>query len=48
MEINRGRGKLYREGSEQFVDTIDYKIYEELRAEPTRWWGEFTFSSNVA
>ncbi|MFC1871648.1 hypothetical protein ACFLYF_04535 [Chloroflexota bacterium] len=47
MEINRGRGKLYNEGNQQFIDTIDYKLNEEVAAEPTRWWGELTFNDSV-
>ena len=46
-QMSRGRGKLYRIGSEQFVDTINYQVYEELTSDPLRWWGEFTFTDNV-
>ena len=45
-EITRGRGKLYRIGSEQFVDAINYQIHEDL-AEESHWWGEFTFTNIV-
>ena len=48
MEIHRGRGKLYRHSSEKLVGTINYKIQEESAAEPTRWWGEFTFTDSAS
>ena len=44
-QISRGRGKLYRMGSEQFVDAINYQIHEDLTEEPAHWWGEFTFTN---
>jgi len=44
-QIGRGRGRLYRIGSEQFVDAINYQIYEDLAQEPTHWWGELTFTN---
>ena len=47
IEINRGRGKLYRIGSEQFVDTIKYQVHEELPENSGHWWGEFTFTEYV-
>jgi hypothetical protein len=47
-QISRGRGKLYRAGSEQPVDTIRYQVHEEVISKPIRWWGEFTFTGNVA
>ena len=47
MEINQGRGNLYREDSQELVDSINYKIHEDVAAEPTRWWGELTFSDSV-
>ncbi len=46
-QISRGKGKLYRIGSEQFIDSINYQVNEELTAEPARWWGEFTFTSGM-
>jgi hypothetical protein len=48
MEIKEGRGKLYLiGGSEQFVSDIDYKLYQELDAEPERWWGEFYLDRGI-
>ena len=47
-EINRGRGKLYRIGSEQFVDDINYQIHEDLTAESAHWWGEFTLANSMS
>ena len=44
-QISRGRGKLYRIDSKQFVDTVKYQIHEDLMEEPAYWWGEFTFVS---
>ncbi len=43
MEISQGRGKLYRIGSEQFMGAINYRVYEDLTDEMSRWWGELTF-----
>jgi hypothetical protein len=42
MEIKEGRGKLFQVGSEQLVSDIDYKLYQDLAVEATRWWGEFS------
>ena len=48
MEIKEGRGKLYLVGgSEQFVSDIDYKLYQDLAAEPARWWGEFYLGRGI-
>jgi hypothetical protein len=47
MEIKQGRGKLYRTSSEQFVLAIDYKLYQDLAAEPERWWGEFYLDRGI-
>ena len=47
MEISHGKGKLYHESSQQLIDTISYKIHEDIDAEPTRWWGELTFNDSV-
>ena len=41
MDIKEGMGKLYLVGSAQFISDIDYKFYQDLDAEPPRWWGEF-------
>ena len=46
-QISRGRGKLYRIGSEQFVDTINYQLHDDLAAEPFHWWGEFTLATSM-
>jgi hypothetical protein len=47
MGMNRGRGKLYRIGSEQFVTAINYQVHEALTTDPPRWWGELTLNENV-
>ena len=46
-EITRGKGKLYRIGSEQFVDDINYQIHEDQNAESAHWWGEFTLGNTM-
>ena len=46
-EISRGKGKLYRVGSEQSIDTINYQLHEDLTVERSYWWGEFTFTNSV-
>ncbi len=46
-QISRGRGKLYRIGSEQLVDGINYQLHEELTEETARWWGEFTLTGSM-
>ena len=43
-QVNLGEGKLYLAGSEQFVGTINYQIYEELAGRPAHWWGELTLT----
>ncbi len=45
-QVIRGRGKLYRIGSEQFVDEISYQLHEDSSAEAAYWWGEFTLDSS--
>lgn len=47
MEINQAKGKIYRQGSEHLVGTIDYKLHEESEEDTGRWWGEFTFTESV-
>jgi hypothetical protein len=47
MDIKEGRGKLYLVGSEQFISDIAYKFYQDLDAEPPRWWGEFYLDRSV-
>ena len=47
MEINQGKGKIYRRGSEIFVGTVDYKLYEDFNNEAGRWWGELTFDESI-
>ena len=46
-QISRGRGKLYRIGSEQFIDTVKYQLHEEVTAELARWWGDLTFTEYI-
>ena len=48
MEINRGKGKLYRQGSLQLVGGIDYQLHEEIATGAARWWGEFTFTESIS
>ncbi len=47
MDIKEGRGKLYLVGSEQFISDIDYKLYQDLDAEPPRWWGEIYLDRGI-
>jgi hypothetical protein len=48
MDIKEGRGKLYIiGGSEQFLSDIDGKLYQDLKAEPPRWWGEIYIDRGI-
>ncbi len=47
MEIDAGRGKLYRANSEEFVADIKYQVHEKPATEPTWWWGEFILTNSV-
>lgn len=47
MEIKEGKGKFYLVGSEQFISDIDYRLYQDLDAEPPRWWGEFYLDRGI-
>jgi hypothetical protein len=44
-EISRGKGNLYRIGSEEYIDAISYQIHEDRTVESAHWWGEFTLSN---
>jgi len=46
-QINRGRGKLYGDNSEQFVADIKYQVNEDLTVEPAWWWGEFSLTEYI-
>lgn len=46
-KINRGRGKLYRDNSQQFVADIKYQVSEDLDVEPVRWGGEFSLTEYI-
>jgi hypothetical protein len=47
MEIKEGRGRLYLIGSEKFISDVDYKLYQDLDAEPARWWGEIYLDRGI-
>ena len=46
-EISRGKGKLYRISSEQFVDDINYQVHEDS-ADLNHWWGELTLINSMS
>ena len=48
MDIQHGRGRIFRQGSEVFVGTVDYKLYDDSEEETGRWWGELTFADTAS
>ena len=46
-ELNTGRGRLYRAGSEQYIVSVRYQINEDKTSKSANWWGELTPDESV-
>jgi hypothetical protein len=41
-----GVGKLYQVSDNQFIDNVNYQLFQHPAA--TNWWGELTFASYIS